>query len=59
LEIKAALSVVFVGESYGKDMYPVEATWRRVETVISFLKPFYQISQELQGEKALTNAVPS
>jgi hAT family C-terminal dimerisation region/BED zinc finger len=59
LEIKAALSVVFVGESYGKDMYPVEATWRRVETVVSFLEPFYQISQELQGEKALTNAVPS
>jgi hypothetical protein len=40
-------------------MYPVKATWRRVETVVLFLEPFYQISQELQGEKALTNAVPS
>jgi hypothetical protein len=59
LKIKAALSVVFVGESYGKDMYPVEATWRRVGIVVSFLEPFNQISQELQVEKALTNAVPS
>jgi hypothetical protein len=59
LEIKADLSVGFVGESYDKDIYPVEATWRRVETVVSFLEPFYKISQELQGEKALTNAVPS
>jgi hypothetical protein len=59
LEVKAALSIVFVGESYGKDMDPVEETWRRVETVVSFLEPFYQISQELEDKTALINAVPS
>jgi BED zinc finger len=49
LEIKTALSVVFVGESYGQDMYPVAAKWRRVETAVLFLEPFYQISQEMKG----------
>jgi hypothetical protein len=57
LRIRAALSVVLVGEIYEKSLYPTEETWECIETVVHFLEPFYKITQELQGDKALTHAV--
>jgi hypothetical protein len=59
MEIRAALQVVLVGEKAHRDMYPTDLTWRRVATIVSFLAPFYRITQESQGDQALTSAVPS
>jgi hypothetical protein len=59
LRIRAALSVVFVGEIYEKSLYPTEETWKCIETVVCFLEPFEKSTQELQGDKALTHAVPA
>jgi hAT family C-terminal dimerisation region/BED zinc finger len=59
MEIRAALQIVLVGEKVHRDMYPTDLTWRQVGTVVSFLAPFYRITQESQGDQALTSAVPS
>jgi hypothetical protein len=58
LDIRDALSIVLSGE--GEEcLFPTRETWRHIETVVSFLEPFYKITQELQGNKCLTSAVPS
>jgi hypothetical protein len=58
LEIREALSIVLSGEGEER-IFPTNETWRHIETVVSFLELFYKITQELQGDKCLTSAVPS
>jgi hypothetical protein len=58
-QISGALSVVLVGESTLPPLFPGEDTWNHVDTVLQFLEPFYKITLELEGNKSLTNAVPS
>ena len=54
-----ALSVVLVGEGTNPPLFPGEDTWIHVDTVLQFLEPFYNIALELEGNKCLTNSVPS
>jgi hypothetical protein len=47
LDIRDFFSVVLSGE--GEEcLFPTRETWRHMETVVSFLEPFYKIRQELQ-----------
>ena len=58
LDIRYALYVALSGE--GEEcLFLTRETWSHIETVVSFLEPFYEIAQVLQGNKFLNSSVPS
>jgi len=58
LQIKEALSAGLIGEEFVSQALPTNATWECIRTIVDFLSPFHRITQQLQGNVALTASIP-